>query len=44
MGTLLCFLLLITGAGSLQTSADESSETDIRYVTGQFITFYKHVP
>ena len=43
MGTLLCFLLLITGAASLQTRADESSETDIRYVTGQFITFYKHV-
>ena len=43
MGTLLCFLLLITGAGSLQARADESSETDIRYVTGQFITFYKHV-
>lgn len=43
MGTLLCFLLLITGAGSLQTRADEGIETDIRYVTGQFITFYKHV-
>ena len=43
MGTLLCFLLLITGAASLQTRADESRETDIRYVTGQFITFYKHV-
>ncbi len=43
MGILLCFVLLICGAASIQTSADESSETDIRYVTGQFITFYKHV-
>ncbi|MBO7729275.1 MAG: hypothetical protein J6S31_00275, partial [Lachnospiraceae bacterium] len=43
MGILLCFVLLICGAASIQTRADENKGTDIRYVTGQFITFYKHV-